>query len=288
MESRSTGYRYISPLLECEPYKDGLQEIRPFKRLVVRRVNELLSSGYVEHLSVYFRDMNNGPWFGINEKEQFAPASLLKVPIMFAYFKWAETEPSVLTRMLKADAINDIQAIGPAKKVARGESLPVLRLIERMIVYSDNNAALTLLENLPKERLNTVYTGLGLTVPESQEESVGEQGENIVNVRDYAAFFRILYNASYLTRESSEKALGFLAQVDFKDGLVAGVPGGVPVAHKFGERRRRSGTIQLHDCGIVYGKKPYLLCVMSRGTDMGKLAAAIRDISKLAYSESQK
>ncbi len=50
----------------------------PFKDRVNELVEGMLSAGRASHISVYFRDLNNGPWFGINEKEEFSPASLLK------------------------------------------------------------------------------------------------------------------------------------------------------------------------------------------------------------------
>ena len=109
-----------------------------------------------------------------------------------------------------------------------------------------------------------------------------------MSVTDNASFFRILYNASYLTKDNSQKALDLLSKVDFTDGIRAGVPSSVKVANKFGEREV-GNIIQLHDCGIVYFKDhPYLLCIMSRGTDFTKLAASIKNISRLVYLEVNK
>jgi beta-lactamase class A len=139
-----------------------------------------------------------------------------------------------------------------------------------------------LVENLPLPIQDKVFTDLGITVP-------GVRGtEDYMSVSDYAAFFRILYNASYLSKDDSQKALDLLTKVDFADGLRAGVPKDVPVANKFGERQIGTSQ-QLHDCGIVYFKDhPYLLCIMSRGSDFNKLASSIKDVSRLVYGEVQK
>ena len=54
----------------------------------------------------------------------------------------------------------------------------------------------------------------------------------------------------------------------------------------FKTRESGGGTPEheLHDCGIVYyPEHPYFLCVMTRGGDRPKLAAAIADVSKVAY-----
>ena len=79
--------------------------------------------------------------------------------------------------------------------------------------------------------------------------------------------------------------LGLLSQSTFQQGLVAGLPAGIVVAHKFGERGYNNPTIpdQLHDCGIVYTKKPYVICVMTQGTGYDAMAGIIAHISKMVY-----
>ena len=107
-------------------------------------------------------------------------------------------------------------------------------------------------------------------------------------VRMYASFFRVLFIASYLNKEMSQKALAYLMRSDFNEGIVAGVPPSVLVAHKFGERvsGARLEDRQLHDCGIVYyPNSPYLLCIMSRGSDFTTLDDIIKDLSLLVYKE---
>jgi hypothetical protein len=106
-------------------------------------------------------------------------------------------------------------------------------------------------------------------------------------VYTYASFFRVLYNASYLGKQLSEWALATLAQSEFREGIVAGVPPAVPVAHKFGEHKDvATGEVQLHDCGIVYvPEHPYLLCVMTRGASFEHLDDAIASTSRLIFAQ---
>lgn len=282
-EIRASGYKFISPLLECEMFRDGIPEIRLFRARVERLVNGIIRRGDATHVSIYFRDLNNGPWFGINEQEGFAPASLLKVPVMLAYLKWEEGMAGLLARKLPVVSGGQtmLQLIGPGRQVKAGDILSIRELIERMIVFSDNQATVTLLTYLPPQRLNSVYTDLGLAVPDVNVQ------ETVVRVKDYASFFRILYNASYVSPEASERALGLLSKVEFHRGLTAGVPPGIAVAHKFGERELGDGLVQLHDCGIIYASSPYLLCVMSRGRNLDVLARVLRDVSSEVYKSAR-
>jgi beta-lactamase class A len=106
-----------------------------------------------------------------------------------------------------------------------------------------------------------------------------------MNIKEYVSLFRVLFNVSYLNKEASEKALELLTRVEFKDGLPAGLPANIVVAHKFGERIV-NGLSQLHDCGIVYyPSHPYLICIMTRGADFTQLSKHIQEISKITYDE---
>jgi len=70
-------------------------------------------------------------------------------------------------------------------------------------------------------------------------------------------------------------------------GIAIGVPPAVTVAHKFGEKSDATdGTVQLHDCGIVYyPQHPYLACVMSKGPDFEALDDVIAGVSRIIFAE---
>jgi beta-lactamase class A len=122
-------------------------------------------------------------------------------------------------------------------------------------------------------------------------EALGFVGENrtlsdSMTVKQTASMFRLLYNASYLNKSMSQYALHLLQQSTFRDGIIARVPDGIPVSHKFGEREDDDGTKQLHDCGIVYHPKThYLICLMTKGHDQHINAQVLAELSRLIYEE---
>ncbi len=153
-----------------------------------------------------------------------------------------------------------------------------------MIIYSDN-VSYWLLQKYLSEKYpnrfveNETMKDMGLMSPRSPVEET-------ITVREYSSLFRQLYNASYLSPKMSEEALKLLTRTKFTSGLVAGVPSGVKIAHKFGELGLPNGQRQLHDCGIIYYPgNPYLLCVMTKGSDSNMLAAIIQSISARVYKE---
>lgn len=280
---RLRGYKFISPLLDYEAKSElGNKELVILKVTLEKLVNAKIEENEAIYVSVYFRDLLNGPWFGINEHDNFAPASLLKVPVMIAYLKQAEQNPETLQRNIVYNKlIDDIsQNIHPDKTLKFEESYSIEELIHRMITYSDNLAKDLLMKNINEDAIDKVYTDMGMIIPGIRKET------DFISAKEYASLFRILFNASYLNREMSEKALDILSKKsDFELGIPSGVPKDVVIAHKFGERRNlENGTVQFHDCGIVYYKeRPYLLCVMTYGRDLKELNAIVEQISEITY-----
>jgi len=279
LEHRQGQSGNTNPLLACDAASEVLSdpEIGSFKG----SLETFLNARGGEKTSVYFRELNDGLWFSIGDVEQYIPASLRKVPLMMAVLKQGEKEPGLLDRKVKFEQSDDSakQNFKPSQGLVFGTSYSVRDLIYRMIVYSDNNAFLLLTKIVSPSELMRVYSNLRMLDPQNVNS------DNFLSVQTYESFFRVLYNCSYLNREASDWALELLSKSEFSTGLVAGVPRGVKVAHKFGEKSdEASGTVQLHDCGIVYyPQHPYLLCVMSKGQSFESLSEGIAGVSRLVY-----
>lgn len=239
--------------------------------------------------SVYFRDLDNGPTFGINEKDGFVPASLLKLPLMIAYYRSKDEGKDLMKDKLKFDwevaPVGEQYNFKPKMQAETGVQYTAEELISYMIKYSDNASYLVLLQHLrnsypDSDYLLDTFKDIGIIDP-------GSVYEESINTKSYASLFRALYNASYLSKKSSEESLETLLGVDFKDGLNMGIPRNIKIAHKFGERGSLpDNQKELHDCGIVYfPQNPYLLCVMVEGADYTNMSAAIGHVSKLVYDE---
>jgi beta-lactamase class A len=292
-QTRSGGNEYINPLIDFESVEstkiktlvsleNTLEEYSQEKTKYPEETN-------ISHISVYFKDLNSGAWIGINEDEEFSPASLLKLPLMITAYKLAENDPEFLNRSIvytREDSFVD-QITLPEQTLVEGQEYTLEELIRRLIVYSDNEALMSIEKILDYEDVVHVYSDLGLRNPY-------EYGmEDSLSVKGYATFFRILYNASYLNKEMSTKALKLLSETNYDKGITTGVPIDIKIADKFGEREFVDGLTyerkQLHDCGIVYyPEKPYILCVMTKGSDFNSLQKVLQDISKIVYKEVDK
>jgi beta-lactamase class A len=284
-------YEYINPLLACEGVQTTDRQLRALERRISDEIAEIDDRGEASHVSVYFRDLNGGNWFGIAENELFTPASLFKVPTLLAVLKMAETDPAFLDQEIVPEPLEEQVIVdmyyAPAQEPSYGQAYTVRELLEYMIRYSSNVAVDALLTVIPEDYYFNLDRELGLNV------NIEGATEDFMSVRSYASIFRILYNASYLSRNMSESALALLTQAAFDEGLLQVIPAQIRVAHKFGERTEldESGEVrerQLHECGIVYyPDHPYLLCVMTRGRNFELMSRVLGNISEIVYKDTE-
>lgn len=294
IENCESKYSFINPQLGCgqtliikkHGYSDLVEKLNAY-------IETNKNDGVVENVSVYFRDLENGPAFGINENERFIPASLFKLPIMFAYYQLVDEEGLDLGIQIgfgqDSESQPSRQFFPPKEEVKPHTPYTLDDLIYRMIAYSDNKATAALVSDLGNrstgrgsDLMLEIYKSTGITYPDDKTDAV-------ITTKSYASLFRILYNASFLSSEMSEKALKNLASGTFKQGIPKGVPENILTAHKFGERFDESlenDVEQFHDCGIVYfPNNPYLLCIMTKGKYIPTLVASVANISEMVYKE---
>lgn len=284
-------YKYINPALICvEKAVVNKRNYVEFKTKLYAVIQEKIDKKEISSASVYFRDLEYGPTFGINEYAQYAPASLLKVPLMLTYLNLQKQLPDLDKVKLYYEPQRYTHVLDPifppSQSIKENTPYSIDELLSFMIVNSDNKAYFLLLDYLEdlspsEDLLKETYIDLGLIDPKSDLE-------NTITIRSYAAIFTQLYYASFLEdKDASEKALTLLNKTEFKDGIIKGLPNGIKTANKFGERSGFDGDLkQLHDCGIVYyPKNPYELCIMTQGTDVSKLSDTIALISKMVYEE---
>lgn len=280
--------KYISPggNLEGSITKYVPFELKTSKRIFeeIEKINPDVS------LSVYVRNLNNWPWFGIHEEEKFARIWALKMPLFLAYLKWSEQEYSAVlekTYTVENRWTKNEWIYTQKDTLEEGKNYTVSQLLKEMIINSNETATLILRDNIPTSYLDRIYSELGLTL------EGGRTDQDDISLKEYSSFFRILYNAAYLSPKTSEFALSLLTQTDFKEGIIKWVPKDVQVANKFGERvyidKAGVKSYKIHDCGVVYYEQyPYMICIASAWKNEKILANTIGETSKIVYEEISK
>jgi len=278
---REKGSPFVRPLL----LTDVIVQDRSMTSLATELqsyINQKVSSNALQFASVYIRKMDNGAHISINENELYNPASLMKIAYLISYLEEEDLNPGRLKKKLYFDkhftAGNNQNIVD--FKLKEQTFYPIADLLFAMIVYSDNDATMLLMQNLNNTIFTKLFSDLELPPPPSQ-------GEYFIGVEDYAKFLRVLYSSTYLSPAASEYAINLLLQSSFKEGICRPLDPKIPVAHKFGERVLNS-VAQLHEFGIVYyNNSPYLIGVMTKGNNLSQLKDTMGEISGIVFNYMQ-
>jgi beta-lactamase class A len=286
-------YKFIDPVLLLQvPQDDSTPQFQSLKKSISDYITSAEGQKKASDISVYFRQLNDDRWVGVNQTDTYAPASMLKVVSLIAFLRQAQENPALYSANVvippeTTDTDSNQDFYPPADPVQVGKAYSSNDLLSHMIIDSDNNAANAIDGLTGITALDKTFTDLKLPVLSPNTPT------DFISPVTYSHLFRSLYNGAYLSDTISEQALQLLSKTTFTQGLVAGVPTGTEVAHKFGERTiafaNGDPTVrELHDCGIVYAPgDPYFLCVMTRGTDFPTLQGIISDISSVAWKSVQ-
>jgi beta-lactamase class A len=237
-------------------------------------------------VAFYVEDLNSGGWIGWQEREPFVAASLLKVPIATCVMKKVDDGTWNLETKFEIKAENKDQDFGELWKVPDGTQLTVRELIEKMLQDSDNTALAVLFENLSEEERNEIFYHIGMRNSEDASKEPNWSSVNKFSAKDLSTMFRALYNATYITRKSSNYILDTLTQTKFNSVVPTGLPNDVKVAHKIGNffDKENNRLKNYHDCGITYVTgHPYLYCIMTNDLEAAKAEKAISDVNNLIY-----
>lgn len=221
----------------------GIVQYQNLKPIIQEEINSYNADGKV---GIYLQDAKTGTWLGINEREGFTPASLLKVPVMIAILKKVEHGEMDLNEKITLVQQDLNSEWGNLYEKGAGTKMNIIDLLEQMISFSDNTAKNALIRQLSATEIDSIFVHVGIPDPYLVDN------KQIVSPRDYNRFFKSLYYSTYLSPKYSELALELTTDGREESLITKGVPMGIAVAHKFGIFEA-SNT--LSDCGIIYHQK---------------------------------
>ncbi len=184
-----------------------------------------------ENISVYFEDLNSGSKIVVNKDEKFAPASLVKLPLMLSILKNAQYDRSVLSKRLEYTSRNTEYAYSSrrAYRLKEGRAYNVGELIEAMIEDSDNIAMSVLVDKIDDTVVSDAFKVFDIPIPLNRGRI------NRTTVDMYGNLLRKVYKREYLDNDMTTQAISYLLDTSFHEGIESGIPANIFIAHKYGE-----------------------------------------------------
>lgn len=265
---------------------------------LAERIEARLAGAGLEY-GVAWRDLASGRQLLLNPDAEFHAASTMKVPIMARLFRMAERGQLSLDDSLGVTnrfiSIYDSSSYrlspeddsDPDLYEKVGRRVPIRELVRRMIARSSNLATNELIRladpAATRAMLREIGAG-GLQVLRGVQDIPAFRNgmNNTTTARALMELLTALARGELAGPEGTREMMSILEAQHFNDGIPAGLPDSVTVAHKTGWI-----TGIVHDAAVVEPPgeaAPYVLVVLTRGeVDAGVARRAVADVSRMIW-----
>ena len=248
-------------------------------------------------IAVAFKTLDGRSELLIEPDVAFHAASTMKVPVMIELFKQADAgklslqDPLLVRNEFHSIVDNSLFTLSSgadsdkAVYAADGRTLTLAQLCEAMITVSSNFATNLLIEKLGVENIRNTVTQLGAegmqVLRGVEDQKAFDKGlNNSTTARGLMVLFERIGSGTAVGRKPDAAMVDILKRQKFNDGIPAGLPKNVAVAHKTGNITRIH-----HDAGIVFAKRPYVLVILVRGIQDSKQSGALMaKMSRAVYN----
>src|SRR4030042_2609872 len=220
---------------------------------------------------LYVIRLSNGYSYGVDDDEVFQAASLIKLPLMAPMFREAEKGNLNLNDKYKLKSSDKVSGSGSLYGKPAGYEITYQNLIDLMGKQSDNTAFNICKKYLGDEKISEVINKIGMTKT--------NLSKNETSAKDIGNFFENLWKGNIVGNENKEKILDSLTNTLYENWLVAGIPKGIRVAHKYGRE-----VHVINDAGIIYTEKPFVIVILSKGVVENEADQTFVQITKAVYN----
>ena len=281
--------------LVCVPVVAQEARLGPAEAAIQARIEK---SG--ADVAVYFKMLDGKSEWTLRPDEMFHAASTMKVPVMIELFHQVK-----LGKVKLDDAVpikNEFHSIVDGSVYtlsaaddseaelykADGQTRTLGELCELMITVSSNFATNLLIEKLGVANIRGTVHELdadGMNVLRGVEDGKAfeKRLNNTTTARGLGVLLEAIAEGKAVDAASSRDMIAILQRQKFNEGIPAGLPAGIAVAHKTGEITKIH-----HDAAIVFAKRLFILVILVRGlADKKDSAALMADITGKLFAATQ-
>lgn len=238
-------------------------------------------------VSLQAETLDKGFVFSKNAERKVPSASLIKIPILFEFFRAVEG------RGLNQNALHilqDEEKVGGAGNLQLkepGSRIKFIDLAKEMIVASDNTATNILIDELGMKTINQFIGTLAmdstiLARKMMDFEAIKQGKQNYTSATDLNRCLRAMMKGKMISNKSRRLALKILKECHDNKAMPKYLKKPLKIAHKTGTLSYVRG-----DAGIIFTKKsPLVLSILVQGFEtVGQADEIIARLTKLIVEQ---
>lgn len=233
---------------------------------------------------VFVLDLDTGGYVDLNGDRAFPSASMIKLPILVAFFQAVDAgtlsldEPLTMRPELIAKEAGEMQFQAP------GSQFTALQTATEMVRTSDNTATNMLIDRLGGiAQLNQTFQSWGLSTTVLRNPLPDIEGTNTTSPRELVMLLSRVSQGEgdLLSLRSRDRLLSILRSTELNDLLPQGLGEGAAIAHKTGRIAKVVGDVGAID--MPSGKRYLIMTVVERTENDPRAEEMIRRFSQETY-----
>lgn len=217
-------------------------------------------------------DLTSGQELDINATTPMNAASVNKLEILASLYHEVERGRLRVDQTLTTTP-TDMQDYGTGviRYQPVGTSYSVDQLATLLIEQSDNTASYMLSDLIGVDTIDALIQRWGLHTTSIDKD--------VSSPQDAARFMALLYQGKLANAVDTRHMLTLLTHTAFNDRIPAGLPGGIPVAHKIGTQVNVENDVAI----VLLPGRPYILSVFAKHVTEERAVPVEQAISRTVY-----
>lgn len=227
-------------------------------------------------------DVDNGDYFSLNGSATFSSASMIKLPILIAFFQDVDAGKVKLDEMLSLQQADVAEGSGDMQYAGVGSQYSALETATNMIVTSDNTATNMIIRRLGGiQVLNQRFRQWGMQQTLLRKLLPDLEGANTTSPKELASLMVLLNDGKLITMKSRDRAFDIMRQTVTDTLLPSVMSPGSTIAHKTGDIGSMVGDVGVVD--LPSGRRYAITTMVKRPHNDPRAQDLIRQIAAVVY-----
>lgn len=233
---------------------------------------------------VYLMDLDNGNFFSFNGTNTFSSASMIKLPILVAFFQDVDAGKIKLDEMLAIQQADIAEGSGEMQYAGAGTQYTALETVTNMIITSDNTATNMIIRRIGGvETINQRLRQWGMQQTLMRKLLPDLEGTNTTSPKELVSLMALVNDGKLISMKSRDRVFDIMRRTETDTLLPSIMAPGSTIAHKTGDIGSMVGDVGIVD--LPSGRRYAVAAMVKRPHNDGRAQELIRKIAALAYEQ---